>query len=73
MLLQMQLRKKISVNLRTPQKPHELLTHPVEKWNSCMALIDMYSLRALLDSNITNLLTGREVVSATVGDDAEIR
>ena len=70
----MQLRKKISVNLRTPQKPQGLLTHPIEKFNNCMAMLDMYSLRALLDSNITNWLTNRTVVdSGPAEDDSEIR
>ena len=70
----MQLRKKISVNLKTPQKPHGLLTHPVEKFNNYMAMLDMYSLRALLDSNITNWLTNRTVVDGgPAEDDSEIR
>ena len=49
---QLKLKKKISLNLRTNKNLQGVLTHKLEDYNRCVALVDMHSLKSVLNSDV---------------------
>ena len=51
--MQLKLRKKIMSNLRSAKNLQGVLTHKPEEYNKCLALVDLQTLKRVLEDDVT--------------------